>query len=209
MKKIKRFIKKIIFKSENYWENRYKTGGDSGAGSYNLIADYKASFLNKFIITQNIEKLIDFGCGDGNQASLIKALGYLGLDVSKTAIEICKQKFNGQLNKKFLLYNGDTDKKKKILEYNADLCISFDVIYHLVEDKVFEKYITELFEFSKKYVIIFSTNIDQKCTLHHKNRKFTTYIEKRIKGWDLIEKHKNPHKGADSTADFYLYQKLN
>ena len=105
MKKIKEFIKKLTFRSEIYWEKRYKYGGNSGAGSYNLIANYKASFINEFIAKYKIEKLLDYGCGDGNQASLINVSSYLGIDVSNTAIEICKQKFENQINKNFLSYN--------------------------------------------------------------------------------------------------------
>ena len=55
--KIKRYIKlkllKISFKSSNYWESRYKNGGNSGAGSYNQIAKFKTKIINDFIKKEN------------------------------------------------------------------------------------------------------------------------------------------------------------
>ena len=38
------------FKSSNtYWKERYKTGGNSGSGSYNHLSEFKAKILNDFI----------------------------------------------------------------------------------------------------------------------------------------------------------------
>ena len=34
--------------STDYWERRYRKGGNSGAGSYNRLARFKAGFLNGF-----------------------------------------------------------------------------------------------------------------------------------------------------------------
>jgi hypothetical protein len=50
----------------DYWENRYKNGGNSGEGSYALKAEYKANVLNNYIQKLNIKSIIEFGCGDGN-----------------------------------------------------------------------------------------------------------------------------------------------
>ena len=42
----------------------------------------------------------------------------------------------------------------------ADLSLSLDVIYHLVEDDVFEYYMRTLFEASNGYVIIYASDSD-------------------------------------------------
>ena len=47
--------------SSDYWEQRYKTGGNSGAGSYNRLAEFKANFLNRFVIEHEIRSVIEFG----------------------------------------------------------------------------------------------------------------------------------------------------
>ena len=56
-----------MFNSSKYWEDRYKNGGNSGAGSYNTLAKFKASVINHFIENNKIQSLIDYGVGDGNQ----------------------------------------------------------------------------------------------------------------------------------------------
>ena len=97
MKKIiKQILKKlnnITFSSKDYWEKRYARGGNSGSGSYNQIAEFKNKIINEFIDFENINKVLDYGCGDGNQCKGIKATNYLGIDISKTSIKICKEKF--------------------------------------------------------------------------------------------------------------------
>jgi len=50
------------------------------------------SYSNNFK-KDNINTVIEWGSGDCNQLSLMKYKQYLGYDVSKTAIDICKKKF--------------------------------------------------------------------------------------------------------------------
>ena len=58
--------------SSEYWDQRYRTGGNSGAGSYNRLAQFKASFLNTFVNTYQIASVIEYGCGDGAQLKLAR-----------------------------------------------------------------------------------------------------------------------------------------
>lgn len=115
--------------SKKYWENRYSTGGNSGAGSYGKFAQYKSIILNEFVQNNKINKVIEFGCGDGNQLQLAKYPEYLGLDVSTTALDLCKNKFKHDKSKVF-------KPLKQYKQETADLVLSLDVIFHLVEDKV-------------------------------------------------------------------------
>jgi SAM-dependent methyltransferase len=88
-------IRQILFPgSKKYWDNRYCQGGHSGAGSYGQLAEFKADVLNKFVLENDIQSVIEFGCGDGNQLSLAKYPHYIGIDVSPKAIEICRKLFN-------------------------------------------------------------------------------------------------------------------
>lgn len=43
----------------------------------------------------------------------------------------------------------------------GDLALSLDVIYHLIEDEIFEKYMKDVFRASTKYVIIYSTDFEK------------------------------------------------
>ena len=44
----------FIKNSREYWEKRYASGGNSGAGSYNYLAEFKAEILNNFVTENNI-----------------------------------------------------------------------------------------------------------------------------------------------------------
>ena len=81
--------------------NRYETGGNSGDGSYNRLAEFKAEIINEFINKNKISKVIDFGCGDGNQLKLLRVPSYIGYDVSPRALQVCRKEFPNDHTKKF------------------------------------------------------------------------------------------------------------
>ena len=193
--------------SEQYWEARYKQGGDSGNGSYGRLADFKANTINGFIKENKIQSVIEFGVGDGNQLSLYRINDYAGFDVSATVIEKLRYKFRSDSSKSFLLVSEYAGQK-------AELALSIDVIFHLVEDDVFHDYMNRLFQAAQKYVIIYSSNQEAQETIaapHFRHRKFTDWIEVNRPEWKLIRKLDNPYpyKGGDgadtSTADFFFF----
>lgn len=202
--------------SKNYWERRYKKGGNSGGGSYKHLAEFKARILNTFVEENRIEKVIEFGCGDGNQLKLAKYNAYIGLDVSQTAISACIEKYKSDPGKSFFLYDSllFIDRHKI---FQADLALSLDVIYHLVEDEIFEKYMKDLFASSERYVIIYSSNFDGKQNAFCRSREFTRFIADFLPQWQLKEIIKNefpfdpanPNSTDTSWSDFYIYQKIN
>jgi cyclopropane fatty-acyl-phospholipid synthase-like methyltransferase len=185
--------------SRAYWEKRYADGGNSGAGSYNRFANFKAEIINNFVKNNNIQTVIEFGCGDGNQLSLARYPKYTGFDVSKTAVKLCKNRFKSDITKDFLLLNEYTN------AYRAELVLSLDVIYHLVEDKIFEEHIYLLFQTSTRFVIIYAYDFDGKQENHERPRKFTKYIEEKVKGWNILEHI--PNKYPSTRTDFYIYAK--
>jgi hypothetical protein len=192
--------------SKNYWEIRYADGGNSGAGSYGRLAYFKAEVLNNFVKTHNITSIIEFGCGDGNQLSLAHYPKYTGFDVSETAVKLCRQRFKNDTAKTFALLNDYAHQK-------AELTVSLDVLYHLIEDAVFEEYIERLFCASSNFVIIYACNFDRETEYHVRCRTFTGYIEEHIKGWRLINHipNKYPYDKTEpnttSWSDFYIYKK--
>jgi cyclopropane fatty-acyl-phospholipid synthase-like methyltransferase len=215
IKNIKRNQQKKKFKgSAEYWDERYRTQGNSGSGSYDHLAEFKAEVLNPFVTKHNIETVLEFGCGDGNQLKLAKYPNYIGLDVSPKAIQMCHELFKNDKSKSFMLYNSLAfyDNHNII---KADLTMSLDVLYHLVEKQIFEKYLTDLFNTSKKYVIIYATDFDQKeePIYQHENRRgFTAFVAKQFPNFKLIEQIKNKYavvkKGEiGSDCDFFIYEK--
>lgn len=210
-----KLLKRGLFKvtsfsgSKDYWIERYERGGNSGPGSYSKLAQFKAEVLNEFFMAKGITSVIEYGCGDGNQLRLAAFPNYLGFDVSPKAINICKGIFRGDSSKNFKLI-GDYNYER------ADLTLSIDVIYHLVEDQVFESYMKRLFDSSDKYVIVYSTDYEERpsdAAPHVRHRNATEWIKKNCPSWQLIQQIPNKYPfhrdfNEGSNADFYFYQKL-
>jgi hypothetical protein len=203
------------FNSKAYWEQRYKQGGNSGGGSYGRLAEYKAEFLNAFAKNNDVTSVIEFGSGDGAQLKLFNFTRYTGLDVSKTSIGLCIDQYGADKSKSFYVYDPEyfLDNQRR---FAGDLTMSLDVIYHLIEDAVFDKYMRDLFAASDRYVIIYASNTDQNArgqAQHVRHRRFTDWVETNQKNWKLIEQAKNKYSletdPIDGTfADFYVYQRI-
>lgn len=196
--------------SAYYWEQRYIRGGNSGKGSYNRLAQFKADVINKFVEENAIDSVIEWGCGDGNQLSLAKYPQYVGYDVSEQAIFMCQERYSGDRTKRFMWCGGEGFTN----DIKADLAISLDVIYHLIEDDIYQIYMERLFGSSKKYVCIYSSDFDKGYAQHVKCRKFTDYVKDNFKEWDLMEyipnmyPYEENNPGNTSWSDFYFYKKI-
>jgi SAM-dependent methyltransferase len=194
--------------SESYWENRYESGGNSGDGSYNQLAEFKAKILNTFVSENGITSVIEYGCGDGNQLGLAQYPKYIGFDVSPKAISICSKSYSNDGTKRFKLmetYGGEI----------AELTLSLDVIYHLIEDSVFVDYMNRLFDSSENFVVIYSSDTDKNpedAAAHVMHRHFSKWVTENKTEWKLIRHipNKYPFSGdtkRGSCADFFIYSK--
>lgn len=189
--------------SVEYWEERYLQGGTSGAGSYGALAHFKADVLNAFVAENGIRSVIELGCGDGSQLTLASYPDYLGLDVSPTAVQLCRSRFASDSTKRF----------STLEEYDgavAELALSLDVIYHLVEDEAFESHMSRLFRASTMYVAIYASNHDERAAAHVRHRQFSRWIDNHASTWTLIEHIENPLRGdsgREVPSDFWLYRR--
>jgi len=192
--------------SANYWEERYAAGGSSGVGSYSKFAAYKADVLNRFVAEHAVDSVIEWGCGDGNQAERFEFPFYLGVDVSPTVVARCRERFAGDPTRRFLVTDGYRGE-------SADLALSLDVIYHLVEDQVFDDHMRSLFTSSHRWVIVYSSNDEtiENRAVHVRHRRFTDWIETNAPEWQLVEQLLNPYPydgdvRTGSFADFYVFE---
>lgn len=195
------------FDSKRYWKSQYESGGSSGAGSYGELADYKAGVINSVISELKIQDIIELGSGDGNQIGLVNINNYTGYDISETAVSMCNEKYKDDSRKSFKLMS-QYDK-----DFTSDMSMSLEVIFHLVEDEVFNEYMEKLFNSAKKFVLIFSSNSDENegFAKHVRNRKFTAWID-RNKGEFILKKQiETPISFSKGSVQshFYLFEKLN
>ena len=187
-----------------YWENRYRKNGNSGDGSYGKAAIYKASIINHFIQENEIESVIEFGCGDGNQLKQYNIKNYTGYDVAPSSIGKCKSSFKNDTGKRFELYKPFHYKSPS--QAAAELALSIDVIYHLVEDKVYRLYMQHLFESSTRYVIIYAWDQEGSQNQHVKPREFSTWVNEHQPCWKLIQLITS--KPSEGYCDFFMYEKF-
>lgn len=193
--------------SANYWEQRYARGGNSGAGSYGRLAVFKAETLNAFLGRHQIASVIEFGCGDGSQLEMLECSDYLGVDVSATAVETCRRRFQDDDRKRFCALSEHDGSM-------AEMTLSLDVVYHLVEDEVFERYMETLFDAASRFVVVYASNHDGPGpSVHVRHRRFTDWVGENRPQWRLCDMVKNRYpalQGApdESFADFYFFERL-
>ena len=201
--------RRIFQGSESYWKSRYETGGDSGYGSYSQLAELKSEVLNAFVRENGIESVIEYGCGDGNQLSLAQYPNYIGFDVSPHALSGCMKRFSADATKTFKPMDTYADE-------TAELTLSLDVLFHLVEDGIFADYMERLFTSSEKFVVIYSSDTDVNpdgTPEHVRHRKFSRWIEDNKAEWKLVRRIPtkyplNADTKSGSFADFYIYSKI-
>ena len=177
------------------------------------MALFKAQVINDYVRKHDIQSAIEFGCGDGNQLSLLQVPSYVGLDISPTAIESCATRFAADRSKSFFLYDprAFVDCQRLL---SAELTLSLDVIYHLVEDDVYERYLGHLFGAAQRSVIIYSSNEDRgRPVAHVRHRRFTDGVAESFPAWTLVAKTDNrypfdPRRPTETSfADFYVFEK--
>ena len=154
--------------------------------------------------------MVEFGCGDGQQLALYDFPEYLGLDVSKTILTSCISQFEDDKTKSFKKYCPESF----VLDKLYDLSISIDVLYHLIEQEIFEKHLTDLFEASSRWVVIYSCNFDKSgLAAHVRPRKFTDFVQDNFREFHLVNHTANPYPIEEhglkngSWSDFFVYQK--
>lgn len=193
-----------LFDSTDYWEQRYVSGGSSGPGSEGAHAEFKAEFVNRFIDEHDVESVLEFGCGDGSQVALGEYPSYVGLDVSESVIKRCRDRFSDDTTKRFHAY--DPFEFDPHGPSRADLVLSLEVVFHLVDDEVYEKTMHDMFTTAKRYVIVFSSNEDERASeIHVRHRRFTEYVEETFPEYELVEYVENPFE--DRVSDFYVYER--
>ncbi len=160
------------FSSETYWQHRHGSDRNSGAGSLGRSADYKAEIVNGLVARRKIGSVIEFGFGDGNQASRFDVPSYTGLDVSRDAVARARKKAGRDKRKIFHTLQDFTARPREF-----DLSLSLDVIDHLVEETVFSTYMERLFAAADRYVLICASDTDKATgAVHMRHCKYSAWI---------------------------------
>jgi hypothetical protein len=163
----------------------------------------KAREVNRIVADNGIQSVIEFGCGDGYQLGMFSIPQYIGLDISPTALRRCISEYGSDQSKTFLRYD-QSCWRDNLGVAHADLALSMDVILHLVEDDVFEQYMTNLFAAGDRFVLIYSTDApgssrEPRFTRH---RSFSDWVTAHEPGWRVAERIEDV---AGTGADLQLF----
>ena len=208
---VKRMMRRLQgFNSGLYWESRYAQGGNSGAGSYGRLAEFKAEIINQVVLEHEIKTVVDWGVGDGNQLAMLNFSEYLGVDVSRTILAAAEKRWAQDESKAFIHVS------RLPLTRRRELSMSIDVIFHLVEDRVYHEYMQGLVAGSDRWVLVYSSNHEgPKVVGHHvRHRKFTDWIGRNAPEFRLVQEVKNRYPFDESNqdhtsfADFFLFEKM-
>jgi hypothetical protein len=202
----------VPFSSRDYWERRYLSGGDSGAGSEGRFAAFKAEIVNAFVRERGVASVIELGCGDGSQVRLLDCPSYVGLDVSPTAVALCRARCASDDRKRFEVYEPSRF-AEDASRWRAEAALSLDVLYHLVEDRVYDQYLAHLFGAATRFVIVYScdhSRVRRLLAPHVRGRCYSRDVRRRFPAWQLLSRVPNPYPYVAATrsgswSDFAFY----
>lgn len=107
----------------DYWNRRYKRGGNSGHGSIGKERIWKWSIIQQYVKIEDCS-VLDLGCGDMTFWGDIRPRAYIGLDYSAEIIAKNRAKYFG-LN----FYREDLT-KPRITTPAVDVVFCFDMLFH-------------------------------------------------------------------------------
>ena len=170
----------------------YAKSGNIRSVSYGSLSVFKNEILNKFVAENNVKKVVEIGCGDGNMLVNSKYSTYIGYDISEKAVTLCRSKINKD-NYQFKVLDVED------IPESADLYLSLNGLPDQTNENKYKKYIYRLFTFSTQWVIIYR-GYD-----NNKQVNYVRTIKREIKDWQLKQVIKNPEN--PSFGSFYVYMK--
>lgn len=179
-----------------YWETRYAHGRGPGAGSVGEAGRMKAARVNELLT--GATSVVDWGCGDGGFLGLLDldGIGYLGVDVSASAIAKCVVRYGGL--HQFLLARPGA---QPAVAVGTDVALSLDVLYHLVDDDDYGDYLAAVFISASRRVVAHTTDYDAPASAPHvRHRAVTNDVAARYSGWVLTHQASDP-----TTPGFYVW----
>ena len=198
-----------------YWQKRYASGRNSGAGSYGANAEYKSSVINEIVEREGIQSVLEFGCGDGNQLTYYRFPRYVGLDVTQEAVDMCSAKFADDPTKSFQYYTPG----EHLTLGSFDMTMAVEVLMHVTRDDDYFQTLQAILDNSLRWVVLIDplwpVREYQKGS-HEKHRQLLQFLEDlddfeiveiRIHPSATLEGRKNGEIG-EMAADFVLLRRL-
>eukprot|EP00928_Gymnodinium_smaydae_P084310 TRINITY_DN6757_c1_g1_i1.p1 TRINITY_DN6757_c1_g1~~TRINITY_DN6757_c1_g1_i1.p1 ORF type:complete len:326 (+),score=60.79 TRINITY_DN6757_c1_g1_i1:70-1047(+) len=225
--------------TQDYWELRYKIGGSSrglvgDSDTAYTFYEYRTEVLRQLFesgsLGGSVASVLDMGVGDGLQAGMLlsntkSVKKYVGIDLSHRMVRELRRSFEDNLKKNgfwrpdlevaFYGYDGYT-LPAELGQHQFDIALSLQVIMHLLEDALFDSYMTKLFDpaASWRHVIIQADNVQTAQYNHIRGWRFTDWIAEHAPMWVLRERYVFeeflPREIANRPGDaLWIYSRVN
>lgn len=188
-------------KSIEIWKRR---PDNSGLGSRGQLAKFKADFVSKFVKDNNIQTMIDFGCGDLHNSSMIEVPSYLGVDIVEHKMPE---------NPKADVFETTVSRFDEFeCEEPADMVLCMDVLYHILENEqdYLKAALENMLKSTKKYLVIYAQDSYDKNIVwkgHMFNCPWRQLLEKMEVNLVYHQKQEEYGDGPRSDAVFFVYEK--
>ena len=214
---------------EEYWENRYASGGTSGPGSIGAHWEWKWKVINVFLPT--IDHLIDVGCGDLTFWKGRECKDYIGIDISETIINRNRIK-----RPAWSFIKAPAQRRIDGLKKEVVFCLG--LLFHVMNSEIFLKILNNLCYYSTDFIFIytwmnnpFTLQYYKRCILHYfrtlnirgllatlRQALFYPYTDEKYQffrplekylyvfdknGFKLVKRRKNP----DKIGALYVFKK--
>lgn len=201
---------------QNYWEPWYQREEiGSGDGSRGILLEYKANSLNAIYEKYHVGNVFDFGCGDGYLVSKLNCKTYYGVDISETSVKLCNERVN---KPNFYFEKGHFyEQTIDVVAYNytskfkvsPDIVTCIDVLYHIIDEAVFNKTVENIFSIGAKVVVLYTIPDEKALDKYIAGmypRTMAPILSKVAKDYTMVERKKIQ---LGSNADFFIYLKNN
>lgn len=130
---------------DEYWEMRYRKGGNSGAGSVGSIREWKWRVIEQY--AGEIDDVIDVGCGDLSFWKGRDCAKYFGLDASPTVIERDKRE---RPSWEFRVHRAEIP----LEGIRARVVLCSDVLFHIMNDDDYKHILENICQYSREWLFV-------------------------------------------------------
>ena len=170
-----------------FWNKQFKENGNVGWGSvpqfewFQKKQDALESIANKDL------KILEIGCGDFSvlkDVFLRNPMRYTGIDGSIEMIEHNKKLIQGSTDIEFIHKQFSDLVKEKVSDFSV--IIAFDVLFHIVDDKLYTDLVKWIFAQKAKYVLLTYHEIDKKDQSYERGHFIPRPFKVKQKGYKVI-----------------------
>jgi SAM-dependent methyltransferase len=164
-----------------YWDSRYRKGGNSGHGSVGQERSWKWSIINEHVSIEDCS-VLDIGCGDLSFWGDTRPKEYIGIDYSEVVIRRNREMFPD------LTFHRE-DLTGPVVELPAvDVALCLDVLFHQPSQRDFDGIIEYLSDVRAR--TLFVTNFDDPIPGASPHMSFRSLSP--IENWEVSRTYESP-----------------